>query len=165
MSENDSNRAVGFRLLSVRIVEFEEREVAGLDEFDLGVGFGLRLNEDQSQVQVRVTVQYLSADTDAEDASAAASLVLVATFELKDLDALRSGGGTVQVPQSVVASLVGIAYSTARGALIGRSTQHDLGEYPAPVISPISVVADIARDSEIPWIEAAPPTSADLTQD
>ena len=91
----------------------------------------------------------------------AAEVEVECAFEVGGLDAFRDRAGEVRLPRPLVAHLMGIAVSTARGVFIGAGRSPVLQRAPLPIGATIALVDRFADPKMYPWIDAtlAVPTS------
>ena len=157
-----------FGVTRVRVVSFREQDHAafrpggGTFPIEYDIATGAALDEERGEVVVTVSVGVDTADPTEEarsepipeaERTRVVEIVAASTFHVANLDVYRQEGRVV-LPARTLAILVGIALSTTRGLLIGRSRQRIVGEAPLPVLSPMGVVQDLAEHGD--WIGPVP---------
>lgn len=162
-----SESAPRYRLVHVRTLSFAERTGRLSDDpleappLTYSPSFGLQLLEDERTIGVLIGIEALllvtspegDESTVAPDTPPLAEVEVGCTFEFESLDPYRVDG-RVQLPRQMAAQLVGIALSSARGVLSGRTVHPVFQTAPLPVISPLAIVGDVVEDLE--WVAPAP---------
>jgi hypothetical protein len=164
-------KTIEFRLASVYPSWFTESpELLPEDENPLiSYRFELDLEWKSEEQQVQLTLRLMAqlslpeSEGGIDEHSIDSNLALqplVATqisciFDFRGLEHARNEANEVQLPQLVVASLIGITLSTARGYLIGRSRQSLFADTPMPILNPQNILMDILQQKKIPWIAEA----------
>src|SRR5690606_29714494 len=140
------------RLARVNVKKFAEQQVELIDDQLRGlgyhIGFGFDFKEELSLVAVGIQVQVLLNESE-KVPTRLVDMEVVCSFSLRDLESLRNEEGLVMLPRMVLASFVGIALSTARGVLIGRSRYAQVADYPLPIMSPAKIVNDFTKETHL----------------
>ena len=90
----------------------------------------------------------------------AAEVEVECAFEVGGLDEFRDDVGAVRLPRQLVAHLMGITVSTARGVFIGAGRSPVLQRAPLPIGATIALVDRFVDPETYPWIDetlAMPP--------
>lgn len=110
-------------------------------------GFGIYWDPDQNVIAVRTK---LTAFADKDDSENGVVLATLESLVLFDVVSQEGEDPTWQIAEVFVANIIGIAYSTSRGILIGRSQLDLFATQPPPAISPTAVV----QDMQLEWVKA-----------
>lgn len=143
---------IEYRLAHVSVRRFTENEISPQGEEGLGyeIGLGAEFDTNASAVSVAVHVRVLieAAETGPNELIDSET---ICTFQLRDLPA-TTDEGVPKLPRILLASFVGIAVSTTRGVLIGRSRVPELGDFPLPTFSPAQMVDEFVQSAGISWV-------------
>lgn len=154
-------------LRSATVVRFADN-TSQLSEEEEGLdylfGFNFAFDEASRTVAVRTNVIAVPASAvkdgtppeplDSDDA--AAEVEIECAFVLGSLDEFEEEPGEVKLHRRLLAHLMGITISTARGVLIGAGRASLLQEAPLPIVAPIRMV-DRFLDPEVhTWVEDTP---------
>ena len=149
-----------FRLLSARPGLFAERtshlpaEVEGKIGVSYTPAFGIRFDEEERRLDIGVFVTARLAPLDGEpdqDEDPAAETEVTCVYEFRDLEPFRVDG-RVQIPRPLLAHLVGMTLSTARGVMVARTRHTVFQQAPLPISSPIAFIDELVEGDEFDWV-------------
>lgn len=156
-----ADAAPRYRLTHVRTLSFAERtgrfsdNPAEAPTVSYAPSFGFTFDEERRSVSVLVFIEALHLEDDADEPTPGteplAEVEVGCMFEFESLDPFRVEEG-IQMPRQMVAQLIGIALSSARGILIGRTVHPVFQEAPLPVVSPMAFVASLVESHELAWV-------------
>jgi hypothetical protein len=154
--------AAPYRLALVRPRSFCERtaDLPVEPDAQLEVSYepsvGLSFDEERRTVQVRVFVNAhvfeQEAGPPATDAPPEVEVELDCVFEFQTLDPFRRAK-KVSIPRLLLAHLIGMSFSTARGVLVSRARHPVFQGAPLPVVSPVAFIDDFVEEKELDWVE------------
>ncbi len=141
MEKNELKYEFPFRIYNIKTNSFAEREIdedeaESFDETKLGFVFrpSFAYDEELKLVKVNIVVSYeyegnqlLKIDTDT-------------IFEFISFDGILVKDGSED--KNVLATLLGIAFSTVRGIIINRTVGSFINKFYLPVINPTEIIND-----------------------
>ena len=148
----DSTQAsLEWRLALVDVTAFHEDAalVVDVEPGTFRVNANVDLDEEQQVLVVPVKVEVLRSE-DSDDVMAGVELVCV--FQFKSFEGARNDEGAVRIDRSQVIAALGIAFSTARGVLIGRARHPVFSQAVLPILSPREQFESLINVSDKPWI-------------
>jgi hypothetical protein len=149
---------VEYRLARVIVRAFHEQlpdaDTDQAESVSYNMGMAASLSEETSSIQIgiRLKASLDQEKTSEDDPLDLAELEIALVFRIRHLDSVRDETGAIKVPRDVMAMMTGIALSTARGVLIGKSTRPEVSSYPLPVITPTHFLGSWADETSPEWL-------------
>lgn len=132
----------------VNYIEPEEVFITSFDENNLHVGFGFYFTHDSQQGLVCVHLNSLYDYGDEASGNLVQLLDYKGYFEFMVHDLkkhLTSNGGNLNLPDYVLAKLLEISISTARGIIIAKTAGSFINQYYLPVFDSEKLLEELAQ--------------------
>lgn len=152
-------RRPGVAIKQVQTLSFSQQFNRAIESDDwasalgYGVRFGAFYDQEQNMVGVTTNLELLIAgeeESDESDRDQLGSLETLVVFRLVEDDGIDK---SAPISSDFVANIIGIAYSTTRGVLIGRLPWKELELFPPPAINP----RHVAHELDLDWMETSAP--------
>ncbi|MEX0822689.1 MAG: hypothetical protein WD021_11120 [Rhodothermales bacterium] len=151
MDENTEPTQIAVRIESCIPSEFHQHEIGSYspDTTDLQytTTYDLDFSRETHHLYVNLDVEvWLKSEEGRIDV---AGISTRTTFKFRDLaPLLEENENEINVPDPVIASLLGVAVSTTRGILIGMSCDSLLSSNPLPMLSPMDMLRQMKAAAE-----------------
>lgn len=133
--------SISFKLETVSVLSFSVRnEVQIKNEKNIvfEIGVANKTNTLKSIVEIIILVKVYSDNSKKNEIG---ELRTLNTYKVKDLKKLiKSENNKIELPKVLLASIIGISVSTARGILIAKSAGTILSKAVIPVINPTELI-------------------------
>lgn len=136
-------KEIGFQYSGFRVTAFSFREpeepLAEQESFDFETSVGVAVQEAAIIVRVGVQVQRSEGETKY------ATIVSESFFHTEGIELDRQTGKAIGVPADFYATVISLAISTTRGALLVKGAGSFLARIPLPIVDPKAYVPSIVE--------------------
>lgn len=136
----EKTKQIGIQYLGFRFKSFSFYELLGLQEnetFDFQTSVDIKTGSDRVIIGVMIQVHRKS------DEQIYANAETESLFLVEGLESVKDESGSLMIPQGVLVTLVSLAISTSRGALLVKGAGSFLANIPMPIVDPKVFVSEM----------------------
>ncbi|NTW84039.1 MAG: hypothetical protein HGB36_11850 [Chlorobiaceae bacterium] len=145
---NKDNKEFGFRFHGFKIVKFSYEQQDDVDngedfEFQVGISLGFAKTdaEDIEQINIKVSALIERKSINKE----VANIEAISVFQTKEFSKIPENNNCLKYPKPFIITLVSLAISTTRGAILAKGGGSFLELMPMPLIDPKEIVENFQQ--------------------